>query len=215
MSAENTNNGTTEYLDKETNDEESKPDLRFAHQQVEAIMQDLYDRGQKSLRQVDIVNEYLKYLLQTENIEYEYSDKQPNVHKALEKLIKDGKVIKTEPSTSTSVPVGTTVKIYVSFTTEATRVYVPGLVGYKEDIARQTLLNAQLYYFSVRYEYDDFVEKGYVISQSIEKETIVDVSEEIIIVVSLGSVADAIANGTYMPQDDQSTAFDDYYDTGE
>ena len=129
--------------------------------------------------------------------------------------VEEGKVIKTEPSTSTSVPVGTTVKIYVSFTTEATRVYVPGLVGYKEEIARQTLLNAQLYYFSVRYEYDDFVEKGYVISQSIEKETIVDVSEEIIIVVSLGSVADAIANGTYMPQDDQSTAFVDYYDTGE
>lgn len=129
--------------------------------------------------------------------------------------VEDGKVIRTEPSKSTTVPVGTTVKLYVSFTTEATRVYVPGLVGYKEEIARQTLQKSQLYYFSVRYEYDDFVEKGYVISQSIEKETIVDVSEEIIIVVSLGSVADAIANGTYMPQNDQSTAFDDYYDTGE
>lgn len=129
--------------------------------------------------------------------------------------VEDGKVIRTEPSKSTTVPVGTTVKLYVSFTTEATRVYVPGLVGYKEEIAKQTLQKSKLYYFSVRYEYDDFVEKGYVISQSIEKETIVDVSEEIIIVVSLGSVADAIANGTYMPQNDQSTAFDDYYDTGE
>lgn len=129
--------------------------------------------------------------------------------------VDEGKVIRTEPASATTVPVGTTVKIYVSFTTEATRVYVPGVVGYKEELARQTLLNSQLYYFSVRYEYDDFVEKGYVISQSIEKETIVDVSEEIIIVVSLGSVADAIADGTYMPQNDQSTALDDYYDTGE
>ena len=120
-----------------------------------------------------------------------------------------------QPAKDSKSPVGTTVKIYVSFTTEATRVYVPGLVGYKEEIARQTLEKSQLYYYSVRYEYDDFVEKGYVISQSIEKETIVDVSEEIIIVVSLGSISDAIANGTYMPQDDQSTAFDDYYDTGE
>lgn len=129
--------------------------------------------------------------------------------------VEDGKVIRTEPASSTTVPVGTTVKLYVSFSTEATRVYVPGLVGYKESIARQTLEKSQLYYYSVRYEYDDFVEKGYVISQSIEKETIVDVSEEIIIVVSLGSVSDAIANGTYMPQNDQSTALDDYYDTGE
>lgn len=129
--------------------------------------------------------------------------------------VEEGKVIRTEPASATTVPVGTTVKIYVSFTTEATRVYVPGVVGYKEELARQTLLNSQLYYFSVRYEYDDYVEKGYVISQSIEKETIVDVSEEIIIVVSLGSVADAIADGTYMPPNDQSTELDDYYDTGE
>jgi len=129
--------------------------------------------------------------------------------------VEEGKVIRTEPASSTTVPVGTTVKLYVSFTTEATRVYVPGVVGYKEELARQTLLNSQLYYFSVRYEYDDYVEKGYVISQSIEKETIVDVSEEIIIVVSLGSVADAIADGTYMPPNDQSTELDDYYDTGE
>ncbi len=131
--------------------------------------------------------------------------------------IEEGKVIRTDPVALTTVPVGTTVKLYVSFTTEATRVYVPGVVGYKEDLARQSLLNAQLYYFSVRYEYDDFVEKGYVISQSIEKETIVDVSEEIIIVVSLGSIADAIANGTYMPEssDVQDEAIEEYYDTGE
>lgn len=130
-------------------------------------------------------------------------------------MVEDGKVIRTDPASPATVPVGTTVKIYVSFTTEATRVYVPGVVGYKEDLARQTLLNAQLYYFSVRYQYDDFVEEGYVISQSIDKETIVDVSEEIVIVVSLGSVADAIANGTYKPELNQGTSFDEYYDTGE
>lgn len=94
MNPNNTNNEVTEYLEKESCDEESKPDLRFVHQQVEAIMQDQFNLGQKSLREVDIVNEYLKYLLQTEGIEYEYRDKQPNVHKALAKLIKDGKVVK-------------------------------------------------------------------------------------------------------------------------
>ncbi len=129
--------------------------------------------------------------------------------------VEEGKVIRTEPSSSTTVPVGTTVKIYVSFTTEATRVRVPGLVGYKEDLARQMLLNSQLYYFSVKYRYDDFVESGYVISQSIDKETIVDVSEEIIVVVSKGSVADAIANGTYKPEYNESSSLDEYYDTGE
>ena len=92
---------------------------------------------------------------------------------------------------------------------------VPGLIGYKEDLARQMLLNSQLYYFSVKYRYDDFVEAGYVISQSIDKETIVDVSEEIIVVVSMGSVADAIANGTYKPEYNDSSALDEYYDTGE
>ena len=129
--------------------------------------------------------------------------------------VEEGKVIRTEPASPTTVPIGTTVKLYVSFTSEATRVYVPGVIGYKEEIARQTLSNAQLYYFSVKYQYDDFVEKGYVISQSIDKETIVDVSEEIIIVVSMGSVADAIANGTYKPELNQNSALDDYYDTGE
>ena len=129
--------------------------------------------------------------------------------------VDEGKVIRTEPSSQTTVPVGTTVKIYVSFTTEATRVRVPGLIGYKEDLARQMLLNSQLYYFSVKYRYDDFVEAGYVISQSIDKETIVDVSEEIIVVVSMGSVADAIANGTYKPEYNDSSALDEYYDTGE
>ncbi|MBQ6051687.1 MAG: Stk1 family PASTA domain-containing Ser/Thr kinase [Clostridia bacterium] len=129
--------------------------------------------------------------------------------------VTEGKVIRTDPASKVTVPVGTTIKIYVSFTSEATRVRVPGLVGYKEDLARQMLLNAQLYYFSVKYQYDDFVESGYVIAQSIEKETIVDVSEEIIVVVSLGSVADAIANGTYKPEYNESSALDDYYDTGE
>ncbi len=129
--------------------------------------------------------------------------------------VAEGKVIRTEPAPKTTVPVGTTIKLYVSFTSEATRVRVPGLIGYKEDLARQMLQNAQLYYFSIKYQYDDFVEAGYVISQSIDKETIVDVSEEIIVNVSLGSVADAIANGTYKPEYNESSALDEYYDTGE
>ena len=96
MNTEKNYSEPTEYLEKEIGEEKSKPAPRFVHQQIEAILQLMYDRGEKKLREVDIVNEYIKYLAKTENIEYEYSDKQPNVHKALEKLIKDEKVIKVD-----------------------------------------------------------------------------------------------------------------------
>jgi len=132
--------------------------------------------------------------------------------------VEEGKVIKTEPAASVSVPVGTTVKVYVSFSAEATRVYVPTVVGYSESLARQALTNAQLYYVSVRYAYDDNVPEGDVISQNFSSDDIVDISTEIIIVVSKGSMADAIANGTYVDENELNDAeveSEEYYNTGE
>lgn len=84
----------TEYLESEIPKTEEIGTHTFIHQDIEELLQVLYNHGKKGLREVDIVNEYIKCLFTVENIEYSYADKQPSVHKALKTLEKKHKVIK-------------------------------------------------------------------------------------------------------------------------
>lgn len=67
---------------------------KFSYQDVEALLQVMYNQGEKGPREVDIVNEYIKHLSKVEEYEYSYDDKQPTVHKALKKLVGENKVLK-------------------------------------------------------------------------------------------------------------------------
>ena len=60
------------------------------------VMQDLYNQGQHEVREVDIVHAYCSFLKKPDNEKYEYSEKQPSVHKALQKLVCKGAVKKIE-----------------------------------------------------------------------------------------------------------------------
>jgi serine/threonine-protein kinase len=111
--------------------------------------------------------------------------------------VPEGQVIKTEPAELTNVPVGTTVKLYVSFKTTAAQVKVPEVVGMTKARA-VTALQKQNLYADIQEIYNDSVPVDEVISQSIEKDTVVDTGTQITIYVSKGSIAAAIADGTYV-----------------
>ena len=72
---------------------------------------------------------------------------------------------------------------------------MPSVVGLTKELAVTALYQESLYPV-IREEYHDTVAAGYVISQSVEKDTIIDKGSEVIIYISKGSIADAIENGT-------------------
>jgi len=113
--------------------------------------------------------------------------------------VEEGFVIKTEPAVGLTVPVSTTVKLYVSYSSEMGQIYMPSVVGLKKELAVTALYQESLYPI-IREEYNDEVKAGFVISQSVEKDTIIDKGSDVIIYVSKGSIDEAIANGTYVPE---------------
>ena len=70
--------------------------------------------------------------------------------------VAEGLVIKTEPAAGSSVPVSTTVKVYVSFSSEVGQLYMPGVVGMKKDLAVTALYQESLFPI-VREAYSDSV----------------------------------------------------------
>lgn len=113
--------------------------------------------------------------------------------------VAEGLVIKTEPAAGSSVPVSTTVKVYVSFSSEVGQIYMPGVVGLKKDLAVTALYQESLFPI-IREAYSDTVPSGYVISQSVEKDKIIDKGSDVVIYISKGTVEDAMINGTYDPE---------------
>lgn len=99
--------------------------------------------------------------------------------------VEEGLVIKTDPEAGAVVPVSTTVKVYVSFSSEIGQTYVPGVVGMNKELAVTALYRESLYPV-IREEYSDTVPSGTVISQSVEKDTVVDKGSDVIIYVSMG-----------------------------
>ena len=113
--------------------------------------------------------------------------------------VEEGFVIRTEPAAHSTVPVSTKIKVYVSFSSEVGQVYMPGVVGLTKELAVTALYKESLFPI-IREEYHDTVAAGYVISQSVEKDTIIDKGADVIIYISKGSILDAIENGTYVPE---------------
>lgn len=111
----------------------------------------------------------------------------------------EGTVLRVSPAEGSTVYEGTTVKIYVAFKTAVTQVRVPNVVGDTKEVAMTKLYQAKLDTV-LREEYNSTVPEGQVISQSIEKDHVVDQGTAIIIYISLGQ----------KPQD--ATEVFDYYE---
>ena len=127
------------------------------------------------------------------------SDLESEVIQIQSSTVEEGLVIRTDPAALSSVPVSTKVKVYVSFSSEVGQVYMPSVVGLSKELAVTALYKESLFPI-IREEYSDEVPAGKVISQSVEKDTIIDKGSDVIIYISKGSVSDAIANGTYVPE---------------
>ena len=76
---------------------------------------------------------------------------------------------------------------------------MPGVVGLKKDLAVTALYQESLFPI-IREAYSDTVPSGYVISQSVEKDTIIDKGSDVVIYISKGTVEDAMIYGTYDPE---------------
>ena len=113
--------------------------------------------------------------------------------------MEEGLVIRTDPAALSSVPVYTKVKVYISFSSEVGQIYMPSVVGLTKELAVTALYKESLFPI-IREEYNNEVAVGKVISQSVEKDTIIDKGSDVIIYISKGSIEDAIANGTYVPE---------------
>jgi len=127
------------------------------------------------------------------------SDLESEVIQIQSSTVEEGLVIRTEPAALSSVPVYTKVKVYVSFSSEVGQIYMPSVVGLTKELAVTALYKESLFPI-IREEYNDEVAIGKVISQSVEKDTIIDKGSDVIIYISKGSIEDAIANGTYVPE---------------
>jgi serine/threonine-protein kinase len=100
--------------------------------------------------------------------------------------VREGYVIKCEPSVSTVVPAGTTIKIYVAVDTSVKQVKVPNVVGSEMQIAMNKMYEQGLAP-TVQEGYNSKYEAGVVYGQSISGDTEVDSGTEIILYVSLGA----------------------------
>ncbi len=104
-------------------------------------------------------------------VSYEYNDE-----------IAKGNVIRTIPGTGTTIGKGFTVTIYESL---GKGVEVPNLSD-KTWAEAQNILSDLKLKVTMKEEYSDEIEEGYVISQSLEAGKMVDINSEFTVVVSLG-----------------------------
>jgi len=110
---------------------------------------------------------------------------------------KEGIVLKTEPAVSTSVSVGTPIKVYISYRSEIQQVFVPDVVKKTKDAALADLFKQGLTADIIE-EYNDVVKTGVVITQIPSADNIIDSGSSVTIIVSKGSISQAIAQGTYV-----------------
>ncbi len=108
--------------------------------------------------------------------------------------VEEGRVISTYPSPGKEIDMDTTVTITISRGPEEEEpdepeietIIMPDLTGQTEGAAKTTLKNNKLAIGTVKTEYSDTVSKGIVISQSVLKDTDVEVGTKIDLVVSAG-----------------------------
>ena len=125
-------------------------------------------------KSLELAQSMLKDANLKSDITYEYSD------------IPENTVIRQSPDGGVKVKEGDTIKVVVSKGPEKVYTKVPSVVGMTKDQAENELESAGLYLGSVKEEYDDDVEEGKVISQSIGKETSVEAGTSVDVVISKG-----------------------------
>ena len=106
--------------------------------------------------------------------------------------IAEGSVVRTSPEAGQSAPAGSTVVVYVSTGSNKERVQVPEVLGYPEEVAVQTLKDAQ-FEVAVTYQVSDYQYDGLVMSQSPASPSMVPIGSKVTIVV--GTVDDSAAVG--------------------
>jgi serine/threonine-protein kinase len=106
---------------------------------------------------------------------YEYSDE-----------VDADKVIRTEPAANTQAEKGSKVIMVMSNGSEVKETIVPSITGMTEAQAINALNTAKLSVGAASHQYDDNVKQGYVISQSLAKDTKVDEGTSVDYVISDG-----------------------------
>ena len=106
--------------------------------------------------------------------------------------IAEGSVVRTSPEAGQSAPAGSTVVVYVSTGSNKERVQVPEVLGYPEEVAVQTLKDAQVE-VAVTYQVSDYQYDGLVMSQSPASPSMVPIGSKVTIVV--GTVDESAAVG--------------------
>lgn len=106
--------------------------------------------------------------------------------------IAEGSVVRTSPEAGQSAPAGSTVVVYVSTGSNKERVQVPEVLGYPEEVAVQTLKDAQ-FEVVVTHQVSDYQYDGLVMSQSPASPSMVPIGSKVTIVV--GTVDESAAVG--------------------
>lgn len=106
--------------------------------------------------------------------------------------IAEGSVVRTSPEAGQSAPAGSTVVVYVSTGSNKERVQVPEVLGYPEEVAVQTLKDAQ-FEVAVTHQVSDYQYDGLVMSQSPASPSMVPIGSKVTIVV--GTVEESAAVG--------------------
>ena len=109
--------------------------------------------------------------------------------------IAEGSVVRTSPEAGQSAPAGSTVVVYVSTGSNKERVQVPEVLGYPEEVAVQTLKDAQ-FEVAVTYQVSDYQYDGLVMSQSPASPSMVPIGSKVTIVVGTGGESAAVGEAT-------------------
>lgn len=109
--------------------------------------------------------------------------------------IAEGSVVRTSPEAGQSAPAGSTVVVYVSTGSNKERVQVPEVLGYPEEVAVQTLKDAQ-FEVAVTYQVSDYQYDGLVMSQSPASPSMVPIGSKVTIVVSTVDESAAVGEAT-------------------
>ena len=121
--------------------------------------------------------------------------------------VPEGEVIKTDPAAGTELKEGQIIKVYYSLGSEPKMVQFPNVVGLNYTTAYNQLYS--LDFRNVTYDYaDSDEEKDKVIDQPYDRGTKVDVTEQIVLIISKGPVetTEATTEPTTAPTTEPTTA---------
>lgn len=101
--------------------------------------------------------------------------------------INEGIVLRCEPAAGTKVAEGTTVTIYVNVWAAVTEAIMPSLVGSAKETAVTALYKKGITNVSINEVFSESAPVGTVISQSVSADTVVPLSETVVLTISKGA----------------------------